>query len=335
MAVIDRHARGYRAPILSMGLAASNALAACGDAESTVASEQESHQITVHGFLLEGDVLTTIEPPGDVILGDDGQEPFELLDINNHGQMAGYFTDDEGTGHGFVRDEGVFTPIDFPGAGGTTVGEVLDDGTMVGTYTDVGDDPFTSHGFVLEDGAFTTIDLPDALATSVSSMNNEGQMLGTFVDADGGVHGFLLKDGEVTPIDFPGATVTIANKLNDKGQAVGYFSETDATLPVTRSRGFVRDDNGAFTRIDAPDAGPVGTVPVGINNDTTVVGAYVGSDDDRTLSFRRDGETYRTIDLPEADAGVGALDMNDQQQIVGVYTTVGDERVTPSSPPRQ
>ena len=58
--------------------------------------------------------------------------------------MAGYFTDDEGTSHGFLRDEGVFTPIDFPGAGSTSVSEVLDDGVMVGTYTDVGDDPFTA-----------------------------------------------------------------------------------------------------------------------------------------------------------------------------------------------
>ena len=76
-------------------------------------------------------------------------------------------------------------------------------------------------------------------------------------------------------------------------------------------------------------------MPVGINNDTTVVGAYLASDGERTLGFRRDGETYTTIDFPEADAGVGVLDINDHQQIVGVYTTIGDEEVTPSSSPGQ
>ena len=45
--------------------------------------------------------------------------------------------------------------------------------------------------------------------------------------------------------------MTLASKLNDKGQTVGYFSEIDTTLPVTRSSGFLRDDDGEFTRIEA------------------------------------------------------------------------------------
>jgi uncharacterized membrane protein len=320
-----------RAPFFSLGLAAMIAVAACGDEESTAVSAGSADPITVYGFLLEGDVLTTIEPPGDPAPGPDGQEAFEILDINNVGQMAGYFTDQDGRIRGFLRENGAFNTIDYPGAGSTSVSEVNDHGVMVGTYEDVAGDAFTSHGFVLEDDVFTAVDLPDALATSLASMNDEGVVLGTYIDRERKAHGFLLDDGGVTTIDFPGATVTLATKLNDKGQAVGFFSETDPTIPVTRSSGFLRDEDGEFTRIDVPDALPGATVPVGINNDATIVGAYVASEGMRNLGFRRDGDNYTNIDFPEADIAVGALDINDRQQIVGIYLTVGDEKDPASS----
>jgi hypothetical protein len=150
-------------------------------------------------------------------------------------------------------------------------------------------------------------------------------MAGTYGDAMGRIHGFLLDGDELTTIDFPGAGVTLGGKLNDEAQMVGFFSETETTLPLSRVSGFIWDQ-GEFTRIDVPDALPDATVPLGINDDSQVVGGYGRKSDERSVSFLRDPDgTYATIDFPEADDGVGAFDINDSDQIVGIYGAFVDE----------
>jgi uncharacterized membrane protein len=310
----------HRAPVIAVGLVAIALSAACDDEESSTMSAGTSETTELLGFLLEGDVVTTIEPPIQQILTVPGQEPFELVDINNKGQMVGYYTDEEGVVRAFVREpDGAFETVDFPGAASTSLSEITDDGVLVGTYTDVADDPFTSHGFVRKDGEFTAVDVPDAVATSLGGLNEKGQMAGTYGDAMGRIHGFLLDDGELTTIDFPDAATTFAGKVNDKAQVVGFFSETETTLPLSLVSSYIWDQ-GEFTRIDVPDGLPDATVAVGINDDSQVVGAYARSSDMRSLGFLRDADgTYTPIDFPEADDGVGVFDINEHDQIVGIY----------------
>ncbi|MGA8236857.1 MAG: hypothetical protein WB918_10075, partial [Candidatus Sulfotelmatobacter sp.] len=45
----------------------------------------------------------------------------EVRQINNQGEMAGRYVDVEGVYHGFVVQNGVFTPINFPDSLGTAV----------------------------------------------------------------------------------------------------------------------------------------------------------------------------------------------------------------------
>jgi probable HAF family extracellular repeat protein len=103
-------------------------------------------------------------------------------------------------GHGFIRDDGVFTTIDAPRA----------------------------EAFTREHGVVTTIDFPGARRTQPFGINKLGQIVGEHVDAEGKSHGFLLDQGVVTTIAAPGALNTNAGVLNEKGQIVGLYLDAPA-----------------------------------------------------------------------------------------------------------
>jgi probable HAF family extracellular repeat protein len=108
--------------------------------------------------------------------------------INSQGQIVGVFT--TGTiGGGFLWDNGVATPIDFPSlpnngfivdvsginARGQIVGEFIDDGGV--------------HGFLFEDGVFTPIDAPGFVGMTVAvGINSHGQIVGLM-----GERGFIAE----------------------------------------------------------------------------------------------------------------------------------------------
>jgi uncharacterized membrane protein len=84
-----------------------------------------------HGFLLTGGNFINLDYPGAVgELG--GSSP---TGINASGQISGVFSDADGS-HGYVLDNGVFTPVDAPaGVPGTTgVFGINDVGQLVGKY---------------------------------------------------------------------------------------------------------------------------------------------------------------------------------------------------------
>jgi probable HAF family extracellular repeat protein len=84
-----------------------------------------------HGFLLTGGNFSSFDYPGAIgELG--GSNP---TGINASGQVCGVFSDADGS-HGYVWENGVFTPIDAPaGALGTTgVLGLNDTGKLVGQY---------------------------------------------------------------------------------------------------------------------------------------------------------------------------------------------------------
>ena len=126
--------------------------------------------------------------------------------------------------HGFLRSEGQFTTVDFPGAvQGTVAGAINDLGQIIGNYGDPSGD---AHGFLLSGGKFTTIDFPGALSTtSPSGINIWGEIVGFYDDSNGVLHAFSLIAGKFHTIDFPASSSTFAFRVNDRGQIVGqYFS---------------------------------------------------------------------------------------------------------------
>jgi uncharacterized membrane protein len=197
---------------------------------------------------------------------------------------VGYYLDDGGTFHGFLRDKkGVFTVLDHPDdtqepEGGTVTLDINNRGQIVGAYVDA---ELATHGFLRDRGrgarrdesVFTTVDVPGAVATTADDLNNRGQIVGTYSEVSNTrpintARAYLLNDGSFTLIDAFGADCTLSGDINDRGEFVGSY--LDAGGPA---RGFLRDRRGVFTTIDFPEAEQTGAI--GINNRGQIVGAYV------------------------------------------------------------
>ena len=142
-------------------------------------------------FLYSDGQMIDLNVPGDYTVAED---------INDFGQIVGWYQDAAMVQHGFVAQNGTFTTIDNPlGVKGTTVQGINDDGQIVGTYTDAAG---TQHGFVssLVGGNTATEDTPYLI------------MGITVADVDAGVDPISLtlavSHGTLTLSDNGGATVT-------------------------------------------------------------------------------------------------------------------------------
>jgi uncharacterized membrane protein len=132
---------------------------------------------------------------------------------------------------------------------------------------------------------------------------------------------FVLDKGRFAAFDVPfgefgGDSVTI----NDRGQIAGSYYDDPA---ATCLRGFLRDRNGRFTRIDFPAPGT--TQLLDINDRGQIAGSYrpsaggACSDTVPLRGFLRDERgRFTTIRIPGARQ-VQALGINDRGQIVGDY----------------
>jgi len=75
-----------------------------------------------------------------------GTQATGAADINTEGAITGWYWDENGVSHGFLRDKGgKITTIDFPGAAGTVPSSINSAGEITGFYTDADG---TSHGFL-------------------------------------------------------------------------------------------------------------------------------------------------------------------------------------------
>ena len=137
------------------------------------------------------------DPPG-------GSDLDEYVDINNRGDMVGFYNDDQGvTSTAFPHTrKGRFIHIQVPGAQITGALKINDRRQVVGLYIDADAQPGPDgtmlagaiHGFLWHDGNFKTIDIPGAAATFLLGINNRGQMVGSYIDAAGGYHGSSATD---------------------------------------------------------------------------------------------------------------------------------------------
>lgn len=136
--------------------------------------------------------------------------------INPSGAITGYYMDNIGAVHGYVRAPGgIITTFDAPGAG-TGAGQ--------GTYT--------------------------------WAINPAGATAGVSLDLNNVYHGLLrAADGKITLFDVKGAGTgagqgTQAMGIDPAGEVTGYYTDASGV-----SYGFLRAVDGKFTFFDAPGAG--------------------------------------------------------------------------------
>ena len=141
------------------------------------------------GFTLIDGIFTTYDVPD--------SERTVFYGLNNAGQAAGFYVDQDGAYHGIILENGEFTEFNFPGAADTQPYGIGEAGQLIGNIVDADG---VSHGFVGD----TQIDVPGAVQTYADHVNAAGVVVGSYVDADGMFHGFLRHpDGTFTTIDVP------------------------------------------------------------------------------------------------------------------------------------
>ena len=188
---------------------------------------------SVHGFIRDRHgAITTFEVPY--------WRLHNVSDINNRGQIVGYYDQPNFVGGGaFLRDrDGTITTITYPGAAYTLAHGINDRGQVVGAYLEPGAAPNpdgtipagTVHGFVWERGRFISFDVPGSIYTQAFGVNNRGQITGGYYDASGRQLGFLRDGHRYRTLDTPGGN--IAWGINDRGEVVMPDPRVAALLPV-------------------------------------------------------------------------------------------------------
>jgi probable HAF family extracellular repeat protein len=167
-----------------------------------------------HPVLLKGATLTAISTPGNG----------SPNGINKYGSIAGGYTDNAGTGHGFKRyANGSAIVLNFPGAVNTDAVGINDSGVVVGTY--VGTDA-AEHGFIYRNGAWAKLQYPTATqSTELYGISNNGVIVG-----QGQAHAFLYTNGTFKDISAPGSSGTQVRAIAPGGLIAGMADLTHGFL---------------------------------------------------------------------------------------------------------
>jgi hypothetical protein len=116
--------------------------------------------------------------------------------INNHGDVAGFYTVAGGATDAFLKMAGGrFIKLAYPGASMTQAFGVNDSGEVVGAYTTGSGAKAKTHGFTWRSGhGFATVDDPHGVsATTINGVNDAGVLVGFYTDAKGNTDGMLAQ----------------------------------------------------------------------------------------------------------------------------------------------
>jgi probable HAF family extracellular repeat protein len=141
--------------------------------------------IGFHGYTYNGTSYSSFDAPGSDPAHQLGTAAY---DINNSGQVAGFFTDSSGDYHGFTKNGATYQTIDVAGGNNTLVYGENNLGQLVGTYNDSSGN---EHGFLMSGSVVTTIDYPGSFGTGIEGIDDAGDLTGFYVDAQGNTEGFI------------------------------------------------------------------------------------------------------------------------------------------------
>jgi probable HAF family extracellular repeat protein len=226
--------------------------------------------------------------------------------INDHGQIVGQFTDQNGVPHGFVYEDDSFMRIDYPQMTSIDLYKINNLGQFVGSVTDANGNV---HGFYYDSG---TLSPPLALgpgATYFYGINNRGEIVGTYM-GQGGSKGFLYKAGRfLVPNLPPGAQQTGFEDINDAGEVTGIYVDASGTHGIV-----YLTHAGLYTpRFDFP--GTNVTYPQGINGNGQLGGEC--SINGKSLPFVSLAGTLASVNIPGAPGGASILGINARGQVCG------------------
>jgi len=256
-------------------------------------------------------------------LNDNADPTFnQLLGINNHGKIAGYFGSGA-TGHpnkGYTLSkpygQGNYQNENFPGSVQTQVTAIDNIGNTAGFWVDGNGNNF---GFISWNGVFTSYRDPKTGMGTVNQLlgiNDKGIAVGFYTDGNGTTHAYKLNQnsGKFTELLPPGATSAIATGINDNGDITGFLMASNGTTVGFLLKG------STYTEFDF--SGSTNTTPFGINKYDQIVGAYVdgnGLMHGFLLSSPLNDAKWQSIDDPNGIGTTTVNGINDNAQLVGFY----------------
>ncbi len=226
--------------------------------------------------------------------------------IDGLGRIVGSFVDTGGT-HGFLYANGSFSTIDFPGSPWTVARGINSLGQIVGGYGPGGESG--NHGFLLSGGTFSSFDVPESMDTVGYGLNSRGQIVGTYLGSDRLRHGFRLTAGNYSLIEVPDSHAGSAQGINDSGDIVGLSGDGPSATAFLLS-------NGVYSKVQPPGNGYAAAL--GLNSMLDIVGQD-GGPQGPFRGFRRSGERFTALDLPDDVFSSNAQSINDLGQVVGEF----------------
>jgi hypothetical protein len=161
--------------------------------------------------------------------------------VNTAGEVAGFYTDDTGTSHGFTWTAGTFTIINIPGSSGTWVTGINDSGVICGYFHKTsGSSSGITLGFQQTGNKIVSFALnSNARGTFPGGINNAGEISGydeTGSLAAGVFGGFVVtapSGGTDTTVDVSGEAGTWVGGVNNSEVVVGFAgADLNPTTPV-------------------------------------------------------------------------------------------------------
>ena len=235
--------------------------------------------------------------------------------INARGDIVGFYVDDTGTQHGFLRQDGQYTTIDFPLAGvrGTIANGINARGEIVGQYL------LPVNPGVPEDSPLY------CPANSPAGGANPAC-----------IKAFHYRRGSYTTVMFPGHPGAIAQRITSDGDIYGCIHSHDLGMSMfggawrrsIRSGDVEITATASLTDDGGQLADPMG-IPMSMNNGGTpgggeiVVGFFTGMVGPQRGYLVQDGMLHAYA--PTADTNLTAIwDINPRGQFVGTYRKAGE-----------
>ena len=332
-----------RSPLLDGGiaLAAVGALAAAALAGGGPALAAGKPGLST-GRAAQAPAVAATPPPADgyqfVQLGSHKDRTYNsLTGINNHGRIAGSYGSGIGShtaSKGYTINapyaQGDIKVENFPHSTLSVVEGLNDNNVQVGYYSTQNKKSGTDNSFGwYYNGSFHEVVYPtgnNAKPTQddLNAVNNHDIAVGSYLNGSDRYRGYTynIKTRKFALVTKPGAPTggsapsLVAFGINNPGDVVGEYTASGGII-----NGFIKLTGGAFHTIAVP--GAIETVALGVNDNDTVVGAYVDTSGSTTtihgFIWRIGGSLTTMVDDPNANGITILYDINNKGDIVGSY----------------
>jgi hypothetical protein len=256
----------------------------------------------------------------------------QLLGINNHGEIAGYF----GSGAAGHPNKGyqLYPPFgqrdyvneNFPHSEQTQVTGLNDNGITVGFWSSMNTTTMVNNnfGFWEQNGHYHTADFPTSDPASppvdqLLGVNDHDVAVGFWNDSASNSHGYEynIKTRHYSSVTDPSApTASLsANAINNYGNVAGTY-----TNPSTgHMDGFLKI-GGTFIDLAVHDASS--TMALGVNDHDEVVGTYTDGTGSSAVMHGftwKPGQGFKTVNDPYGATTTTINGVNNAGDLVGFY----------------